>query len=121
MKPRLFNGSEWIEFDTEAEHDAYIAANFPNPPTNFILQQARREQLGRELVADLGHVLQEQNLTQADEAAIVNKIATVITALAAGFIRGARIICNALTTDSVFTPGRKNYLLNRIDETISQL
>lgn len=26
MKPRLFNGTEWIEFDTIEAHDAYISA-----------------------------------------------------------------------------------------------
>jgi len=124
-KPRLFNGSIWIEFDSNAEFMSYIdsinIASGNSAKVVFAINQSKREQVGRELVNDLFKKLQEQNLTQAEEAQIVNKISTCMVALLAGSINGARVICNALTTDAVFTPQRKAYLLGKIDAAIADL
>lgn len=121
MKPRIYNGTDWIEFETQAEHDAYVQSISPTPDLTQIKNQIIREQKGRELANDLFVKLNEQNLTDAEEAQVINKISTVMVALIAGSLRGARIICNALTTDAVFNNARKNYLLNQIDKAITEI
>lgn len=126
MKPRLNNNGVITEFDTEQELADYIAANHPGDAaaiqnSQFIINQAKREKVGRDIVNDLFQKLEQQALSQGDEAQIVNKISTCMVTLLSGSIKGARVICNALTTDTVFTAQRKTYLLNQIDNAIANL
>lgn len=123
QQPRIFNGTQWVEYNTEGELQAAIDALCPpNRAIETIIQnQFIREQAGRELIRTLGQTLDAQNLTQAEEADIVTRISGVVVALSTGWLRGARVICNALTIGGALTNARKNYLLNQIDAVIAQL
>lgn len=121
MKPRIFNGTVWTEFETQAEHDAYVASNSPTPDLSVFYRNERAEILGKAVVRDLFVTLQNQNLTQAEEGDLLNRVFPVFCALGDGFLRGARVIANNLSVAGQLTLARKNYLLARIDEAITAL
>jgi hypothetical protein len=117
-KPRIFNGTIWIEFDTQAEYEAYIATNSPTPDLAGYLKNELHEQLGKEVVRNLYRTLRDQALTQANEADLLNRIYPVLGTLSHGFIRGARTMANNLVVGGQLTQVRKDYLIARIDEAI---
>ena len=79
------------------------------------------ELVGKDVVRDLYRALRAQNLTQAQEGDLLNRVFPVLAALGDGFINGARVICNNLTVAGQLTLARKNYLLGKIDEAIALL
>ena len=116
------NANNWIEFVTEEKYRAFIALNFPNPSNlaNYAKFE-EHEAIGKNLVRELFITLRGQNLTQAQEGDLLSRIYPVLGCLADGFIRGARVICNATATGGEFTAQRKTYLLNQIDAAIAKL
>lgn len=105
----IYNG-KFYQVITQAEYQA-----------DFLLQNEIQEYYGKNLVRELFKELRNQNLTQANEADIVTRIQTTLTALATGFVKGARTIANNTATGGAFTAARKTYLLNQIDNVITQL
>lgn len=75
----------------------------------------RNENKGKLVVDNLLAALASANLTQSEKASLVTKLSSVFIALTIGEIQGARFLANALTTDAVFTAGRKTFLLAQID------
>lgn len=120
--PRLLlqNGTA-IEFNTIQEHDDYINSLSPTPDLTTYIKDQQHEQLGKSVIVDLYVALKGQNLTQAQEADIINRVAVVLVALGFGFIRGARDICNGLTVAGSLTLSRKNFILSEIDDAITKL
>jgi hypothetical protein len=79
------------------------------------------ELIGKHVVRDLYRTLRSQNLTQAQEGDILNRVFPVFCALGDGFIRGAREMANNLAVAGQLTAGRKNYLIAKIDEAIQMI
>lgn len=121
MKPRINNNGTITEFDTEAELNAYIATISPTPNMTDYIKNLEHEALGKDVVRNLYRTLRAQNLSQADEGDLLNRVFPVFCALGDGFIRGARVIASNLTVAGQLTTNRKNYLIARIDEAIAFL
>ena len=123
MKQKVNNNGIIIEFDSQAEHDAWVAAHSPNDEQLLAKIEAnlRAEAVGKDLIRDLYRTLKDQNLTDAEEGDLLNRIYPILGTLGDGFIRGARVICNATPTGGQLTAGRKTFLLNVIDQAITQL
>jgi hypothetical protein len=85
------------------------------------LKQSVRERIGKQIVIDLYSALEAQGLTNAVEASIINTILPVLMSLGFGWIRGARVLCNNLPTTTDFTPGRKAFILNKIDTELANI
>lgn len=117
-KPKLFNGTTIIEFETDAEHDAYVASISPTPDLTDFIKNAEHELIGKQVIKDLYVALRQQNLTQAQEGDLLNRLTGVLMALGFGFIRGSRVIANNLTVAGSLTQGRKDFLLAKIDAAI---
>lgn len=118
------NGVPIIEtFETLAERDARIAVLSPTDSAliDRLRESEKAQLIGRDLVKDLYQTLKQQNLTQAQEGDIINRITPVLLAVSMGFLRGAREICNNTATGGSFTAGRKTFLLNSIDASIALL
>lgn len=119
-KPTIYINGVPTEFNTEAEHDAYIASHSITNATLIqnLFEAQKNEMVGKDLIRDLYQMLKQQNLTQAQEGDIINRITPVLLALIAGFVRGASPICSGIATGGSFTVGRKNALQNAIDAAI---
>ena len=88
---------------------------------SFIQQNYIQELMGKLLIADLFKALKEQNISQADEGDIISRVQATLTALATGFVRGAKNIANNTATGGAFTVARKTYLLGQIDLTLAKI
>lgn len=96
---------------TVEEFDAWLLAD------PFLINQ-RHEMIGKTVVRDLIVVLRQQNLTQAQEGDLLQRIMPTLFALNDGFIQGARWMAGNLTVAGELTAGRKNYLIGEIDKAI---
>ena len=123
MKARINNNGIITEYDSQAEHDAAVAllSQSDQGLIDRLIEANRAEVIGRDLLKDLYQTLKQQNLTQAQEADLMNRIFPTLTVIGFGFLRAARDMCNALTVAGQLTNARKNYLLNAIDAAIVQL
>lgn len=122
-----FRGFQTVGFTTlngisEALPGWYVVKNDGDgfliySPEEFsvIYSALRSENKGKLVVDNLLAALASANLTQSEKAALVTKLSSVFVALGVGWIDGARFLANALTTDAVFTAGRKTFLLAQID------
>lgn len=102
----------------DGKADYFSAADYAG---NVIVKNMIHESIGKQLVRELFQTLKAQDLTDAQEGDLLNRIYPVLGTLADGFIRGARVMCNAIPTGGQFTNGRKTYLLNKIDAAIAKL
>jgi hypothetical protein len=116
------NGTQTV-YNTRQEFLTALAtaAVNPTPDPALLLRNERAEQLGKDVVRDLFRTLQAQNLTQANEGDLLNRVFPVFCALGDGFLNGARVIANNLTVAGQLTNARKTYLLNAIDAAIIAL
>lgn len=85
---------------------------------NEIYSALRNENKGKLVVDNLLAALASANLTQSEKSQLVTKLSSVFIALVIGELNGARFLANALTTDTVFTAGRKTFLLAEIDRQL---
>lgn len=121
-KPKLFNGTEWIEFDTVQEFEDHLRSiSGTAPDVTDYLKNQEHEILGKEIVRELFVTLRQQNLTQAQEGDLIGRIYPVLNVLSHGFIRGARVLANNLSLAGQLTSGRKDYLIAKIDEALTKL
>lgn len=109
---------DFIVVGDDGQADHYPAATYA---ASAIIKNLVNEMIGKELVRDLFQTLKAQNLTDAQEGDLLNRIYPVLGCLADGFIRGSRVMCNAIPTGGQFTAPRKTYLLNQIDAAIAKL
>lgn len=111
------------EYATLAEYEAAVAAISTTDIAliSRLVEAERAERIGRDLLKDLYQTLKQQNLTQAQEADLMNRIFQVLTVIGLGFLRGARDMCNVLPVAGQLTTGRKNFLLAAIDAAIVEL
>lgn len=106
---------------TEAAPGFYVVKDNGNvlilDPQEFatLFEAMRDDNKGKLILENLYAQLKTANLTPTEKASLITKLSTVFLALVVGEINGARILANALTTDAVFTAGRKTFLLNQID------
>ena len=121
MKIKVNNNGTIIEFDTQEEHDLWVSTHSPTPDLTNLIKNFEHESLGKKVISDLYVALKGQNLTQAQEADILNRVAIVFVALGFGFIRGSRDIANGLSVGGNLTLARKNFILSEIDDAITKL
>lgn len=112
MKPKLFNGTEWIEFETQKDHDEYIASITPPPQTDYgaIVDQriATGKQIIREYLADNAAI----NLTFNQSVEQLQKFQVVKAFLEVGNLEDAKVLIQQTATDGVFTEVRKDRYLS---------
>lgn len=121
MKPYININGVITEFNTESELITFINQVSPPADLSNSIKDLEHEALGKKVISDLYVALKGQNLTQAQEADILNRVSVVLTALGFGFIRGARDIANGLTVAGSLTLARKNFILSEIDDAITKL
>lgn len=109
---------DYIVVGDDGKADYFPAQTYA---ASTIVQNLVNEMIGKELVRDLFRTLKAQDLNDAQEGDLLTRIYPVLGTLSDGFIRGARVMCNAIPTGGQFTAGRKTYLLNKIDEAIATL
>lgn len=111
MKPRLFNGTEWIEFETQAEHDAYIASITPPPQIDYPSLVDERIRIGelikRAYLADNAAI----NLTFNQSVEQLQKFQVVKAFLEVGNLEDSKILIQQTATDDIFTQERKHKYL----------
>jgi len=107
MKPKLFNGTDWIEFETEAEHNAYVASITPPSPPDYhaIVDEKRRigDLIIREYLADNTAI----NLTKEQSFQQLQKFQIVKEFLSVGNLEDAKDILHSIQVDDVVTQERK--------------
>ena len=109
---------------TEALNGFYIVIDNGNfvilEPTEFAkLHDALDERdKGQDVLKTLRIQLKQSGLTDAQQGELITKCSSVFIAIAIGELNGARFLTNSLTTDAVFTAGRKTYLLGLIDNAL---
>jgi hypothetical protein len=81
-------------------------------------KQYVRDKIGRAVIEELFKTLIDQNLSQADEADITNRLLSTVVALMLGNLRGARTLANNTATGGALTAQRKTFVLNTIDAAI---
>lgn len=121
MKPKININGVITEFETAEEHDAFVAQHSPTPDLTNYLKSFEHEEIGKSVVKELYVTLRNQNLTQAQEGDLLNRIYPVLGTLSDGFIRGARVIANNIPVAGQYTQPRKDFLLAKIDEAITKL
>lgn len=99
---------------TPEEFDAWVLAD------PFLLNQ-EREIIGKTVVRDLIITLRSQNLTEAQEGDLIQRIMPTLFALNDGFISGAKWMAGNLAVAGQLTAGRKTYLIGEIDKALLKL
>lgn len=119
-KPQLNNNGVIVEYNSEDELKAAIALLSQNDDALLSRLSIYDQKIlvGRDLIRTLAQTLQQQNLTQAEEADIVNRILSTLLALSLGFNSGARLLCNNTATGGAFTLPRKTFILQQIDSIL---
>lgn len=127
-KPTLEVAGEGItEFDSTAEMDAAVKLRSPDDPLvlNAVSEIEKEKDLCGHLIQELRIEFKKQvqagTLTAAQSADIFNRVLATFTALIIGGLRDARVLANNTATGGAFTQARKDFLLSKIDNAISQL
>lgn len=77
--------------------------------------------IGYALIDAIKDLFATSGLTTAVKTDILNTCISTVVLLSIGFVREARVVCNATGTTVNFTAGRKAALLNIIDTALSRL
>lgn len=111
MKPRLFNGTEWIDFQSAAEHDAYVASITQPSKPDFTAIVEERIAIGRKIMTAYLADNAAINLTFAQSVEQLQKFQTVKAFLEVGNLEDSKILIANVATDDVFTQERKDKYL----------
>lgn len=111
MKPKLFNGTEWIEFNSHAEHDAYIASITPPSQTDYTIIVEERIATGRKIMTAYLADNAAINLTFAQSVEQLQKFQVVKAFLEVGNLEDSKVLIANVATDDVFTQERKDKYL----------
>lgn len=127
-KPTLEIAGEGItEFETTEEMDAAVKLRSPEDPavTSAVSEIEKEKVLCNDLIQELRLEFKKQvqggTLTAAQSADIFNRVLATFTALLIGGLRDSRVLANNTATGGALTQARKDFLLSRIDNAISQL
>lgn len=112
MKPRLFDGTKWIEFETEAEHDAYVETlrlpDFKNEREDVVKNIEIGKNIALEYLVDNSKI----DLTTEQSIQQLQKFQYIKALLEVGALDAAKDLIISTETDEVFTKERKEkYLL----------
>lgn len=108
MKPKLFNGTEWIEFNTQEEYEAYIRS-ISNPVQATTVEQDI--EFGKSLILKYLEENKRLDLATIDSIGQLQKFSSIKMLLEVGAIGAARDILSTVEPDQWFTQERKtNYL-----------
>lgn len=94
---------------------------FRNYVTDVATRRFIKRAIGQNVVEDLLESMDAQNLTDAQEDDLINRIQLVLIMLSGGYIRGALTRATGLTVAGQLTNGRKNFLVNRITAAVALL
>lgn len=118
MKPRLFNGTEWIEFETREQHDNYIAqlqASQPPAPIDFKQIVINRIEKGKEVITEYLADNASINLTFDQSLTQLQKFQVVKAFLEVGNLEDSIILIQNTEVDEVFTQERKDKYLTMLN------
>lgn len=120
---RKFDGQFWIRLTYVSEG---ANGNWNITYDRIILDNRdRHAALSKSVLDTLQQALRDEvtngTLTQAQSATLFTTVSDVLCSLSVGWLRESRVICNNIATTAVFTAGRKNFMLARIDEAIALL
>jgi len=112
MKPRLFDGTKWIEFETEADHDAYIESirkpDVKDQKDYVIKNIETGKNIALEYLIDNSRI----DLTTEQSILQLQKFQYIKALLEVGALDAAKELILSTDTDEVFTKERKDkYLL----------
>lgn len=126
-------GEGIIEFETTAEMDAAVKLRSPDDPLvlNAVSEIEKEKLLCRDIIDDLRLDFKKQvqlnatnpalGLTIAQATDVFNRTNVTFNALGLGWLRESRVLANNTATGGSFTQARKDFLLSKIDNAISQL
>jgi hypothetical protein len=120
-KPRIYNGTEWLEFETQAEYDAWIASHSPMPDMTYVILDERKELIGKAAMRSIIKAIRGLSATSADKITLMKLLTTVLMLLGDGAIQDARDMANAEPTTTVFTASRKSFVVSEIDNALAQI
>lgn len=118
MAFKVNNAGTIIEFETQAEHDAWVADHSPTPDMTEIINEQIREIIGKDATRTLIKAIRTNITNGADKITVVKLLTPVLMFLSDGFIQDARDMANSEPTTSVFTTARKNFVLSEIDKAL---
>lgn len=117
MKPRLFNGTEWIEFETIAEHDAYIQSITPIQNNVRLVEQDI--ELGQSVILEYLRENKLLDITTEQSLGQFQKFSPVKAMLEVGALGAARDLLIGVEIDSIFTQERKEKYLTMLNGFLS--
>jgi hypothetical protein len=120
-KPRIYNGTEWLEFETQAEYDAWIASHSPMPDMTDVILDERKELIGKAAMRSIIKAIRGLSATSSDKITLMKLLTTVLMLLGDGAIQDARDMANAEPTTTVFTASRKSFVISEIDKALAQI
>lgn len=120
---RKFDGKNWLRLTYVSVDEG---GNWNMTIDRLIIDdRARCKALGDGVLDILQDALREEvinaTLTQAQAATLFGTVSDVMCSLSVGWLRESRVICNNIATTAIFTTGRKNFMLARIDDALAQL
>jgi hypothetical protein len=80
----------------------------------------KEEGFGRRLRSEIIEGIKVAAMSNADRLTLFTKIKSGMDTLDYGDIQVSRAVFNSITTDTLFTAARKNWILNKIDTYISE-
>lgn len=110
-KPRLFNGTEWIEFDSIEEHDLYIQSISAPSKTDYKQMVQDRIDLGKKIMLEYLADNAEINLTYEQSILQLQKFQVVKAFLEVGNLEDSKVMIENIAPDEVFTQERKDKYL----------
>lgn len=116
---KVINGAETLYFNTQAEHDAWVAQHSPTPDMTEIILDQKRELIGKDAMRSLIKAIRTQVTNTSDRIVLAKLLTPVFMLLGDGFIQDARDIANAEATTTVYTAGRKAFVLGEIDKALT--
>lgn len=117
---RIFDGTQWIEFETDAELRAYIQAHStPDTISQYFIIVYNERQFCNSFQSLLLAKLREQAMTNADRITLLNTLKDAMNSLSWGDVNVSRYYFNSIATTSLWTAARKTWVLQQFDNYIN--
>lgn len=117
------NGQTWklVDGDYIAIDDDGHVTYFASATIDNLARQKYKEALGKEALRNIWKALADSGLIDIVKASILQTVSPVLVACLAGEVQAAKLIAQATPTTADFTAGRKNALINILNDAIAKL
>lgn len=114
MKAKLFNGTEWIEFETTEAHDAYVKSIIQEQPKVRTVEQDM--EYGKQVILEYLRENKLLDITTSQSLNQLQKFAPIKGLLEVGALGAARDLISLVEVDEILTQARKDKYIQMLND-----